>query len=111
MAYKFSDCSLALPIVLDEEEQFVLCMIAYFGRSLQEYYVKDFCAWQKMKVYRVKEIAEKLNRNGIISRPYAYWEPYGYVYPIYYFTVAFLLMDRYTNAPSQIKNIHQFPEW
>lgn len=140
MAYKFSDRTLALPVALNEEEQYILCMIAYFGRSLTQAYVRDFCLWKDVKVLHVRGIVDKLNHKGIISQPSNYWEPYGYVYSTYYFTVAFLLMDRhpewweffkaqhlqqdparkfewnvakavYTNAPSQIQNIHLFPEW
>lgn len=36
MAYKFTDDTLSLPVKLKEDELFVLCLIAYFGSSLQE---------------------------------------------------------------------------
>lgn len=140
MAYRFSDSMLALPVKLNEDEQFVLCMIAYFGRSLQEHSAKNICSWQKISVLRAKEITAMLSRNGIVSIQYPYWEPFGHVFPAYYFTVAFLLMDRhpdwweffrglsvqqdqsrrfewsvakavYTNDPKQISHIHLFPAW
>ena len=101
MAYKFSDRTLALPVALNEEEQYILCMIAYFGRSLTQAYVRDFCLWKDVKVLHVRGIVDKLNHKGIISQPSNYWEPYGYVYSTYYFTVAFLLMDRHPEWNSQ----------
>lgn len=99
MAYRFTNDNLSLPVKLNEDEFFVLCLIAYFGSSLEDsnlYYISER---RKIKVSNIKTIAKDLERSGLISQPYFVWgNSLGQIYPQYYFTAMLLMLD-------------QHPEW
>lgn len=114
MAFRFPDERLQLPVKLNENELFILCMTAYFGEKL---YTEDFQTTRKKHGLSNKEvwvILTMLERNHLILNNH-YWEFKPYVNPYYYFTVAFLLIDRhpdwvqlFSKLPLQVENEHKF---
>ena len=96
MAYKFTDDNLSLPVKLDEDHLFVLCLIAYFGSSLEDSTVHYISERRKISISSIKSIAKDLERSDLISKPYFFWgNSLGQIHPYYYFTAMLLMLDRH----------------
>lgn len=99
MEKKFTDNVLSLPVKLNEDKLFVLCLIAYFGSSLEDSTLHYISEMQKLKLSNIKTIAKELERSGLIMQPYFFWgNSLGQIHPQYYFTAMLLMLD-------------QHPEW
>lgn len=82
---------------LNEDELFVLCLIAYFGSDLQDDTVRRISERREMAISHVKSIAKSLSQYGLTSQRYFYWgkNNLGQIYPNYYFTAMLLMLDRH----------------
>lgn len=98
---------ISLPInANDEDSLFFLCLIAYYGSSLTDDKLRFVCNKRGIKLTRFREIVNDLYDKGLTTQRSYYWNyVYGTVKPYYYFTVAFLLLDRHPDWVNFFENL------
>lgn len=105
MTYRFTDERLKLPVQLSENELFILCLIAYFGKNLNGIDFQLLKQKTKINTTEVKTILKKLDKIDLLDDQSYYWSLYAEINPYYYFTVAFILIDRH---PEWVKQFEKF---
>ena len=95
MDYRFTDEQLQLPVQLNEKELFFLCMVAYFGDTIDGIDFQILKQKTKISVSEIKKIIKDLHDLDFLEDRSYYWNLHAQVNPYLYFRVAFTLIDRH----------------